>query len=833
MTLRWSILALVMVAAAAAWAGPPVIQVSSSSALQSAIESVADGGIIELTPGTYVAPVNGFQIVDPDKTFTIRAISPRTAILDGVGNRSILRYLVNNPGERGWVHFEGLDFENGRSTSQVEAGGVTVDNGGATFTDCEFENNASNPGTGIGGVGGGTAVILGSVAYFFDCVWRDNTSSSQAPAMYVGDDSTAFVHAGLFIGNRSNQANHRIHALGGGLLVFNSRVTITNTRFEHNEAGFAGGALYVVGNYNDSDPLPQAYVTVANCTFVDNMALNHPTVTPPSPTEGGAVHVENQATIVIHNSRFFTNTAHLGGAVSLYRATGEIHGSVFRGNQATGRPGFRGFGGAIKASSLDTPADGSTNRPPASLVLTDSIIQGSWGGVDEVTQLGGGVHVGGDTNRQYGENGVSRMQGLTANRMPVTITDVVFTDLQVDEMIADQTSSGGAIYGELVDLDMSGCLIVNSEATGTWGRGGAAGFLSQSRLDISDTTFAGNSADREGGAIYVIGSEVDVDGCTFIANEVSPGVAEEEPYSRGAAIFSSVQQGKSLSVTGAVANSVFVDHVGLPIYDDDRTLADGGGIINDLRYNGNQFYNTTFAQKMYKESIVQHWAMTTAELNTLVVDRDASTVGNCNPGTPPECTKKSQVANFTLGSEPTTGTLVAVPPTIIDEVAKGDAATATESFLGYAWSGSSATLNGQGLGSRTGIVEDADIGTHTLRVDGQNAVDQILNGAEPFATLTAIPATIPAGQSATLQWQTLAGSFLESGIDWAVDTGSTAAGTRSVRPAHTRTFSLIVAAREGGTATQATVWVDDSPPEQLFADGFESGNTSAWSTTVQ
>jgi hypothetical protein len=823
---------LVTVVAAMSWAAPPTIQVDSSFELQNAIDTVPDGGIIELVPGFYTAPSGGFQIVDPDKSFTIRAISPRTAILDGAGNRPILRYIVLDPSERGWVHFEGLDFENGRSTSQVEAGGVTVDNGGATFTDCQFENNHSDPSSGIGGVGGGTGVILGSEAYFYDCVWRDNTSSSQAPALYVGDDSTAFIHSSLFDGNRSNLANHRIHALGGALLVFNSEVSVTNTRFEANEAGFAGGALYVVGNYNDSDPEPQAFVTVSNCSFVDNVALNHPTVTPPSPTEGGAVHAENQATVVVHNSRFLTNTAHLGGAVSLYRAQGEIHDSVFRGNQAIGRPGRRGFGGAIKASSLDTPSDGSTNHPPASLVLADSIIQGTWGGVQEVTQLGGGVHVGGDTNRQYGENGVSAMQGLYANRMPVTITNVIFTDLQVDDMIADQTSSGGAIYGELIDLDMSGCLIVDSEATGTWGRGGAVGFLSQSRLDISDTTFAGNSADREGGAVYVIGSELNMDDCTFVANEVSPGVAEEEPYSRGAAIFTSVQEGKSLSVTGAVTDSVFVDQVGLPIYDDDRTLADGGGIINDVRYNGNQFFNTTFAQKMYKDSIVQHWAMTTSDLNSLVVDRDSSTPNNCNPGSPPECTDKSQVANGTVGSEPTTGRLLAVPPSIIDEVAEGDAATATESFLGYAWSGSSATLNGQNLTSRTGLVEGADIGSHTLRVDGQNAIDQIANGVEPFSALTAIPAQITAGQSSTLQWQTVAGAFLESGIDWGVDTSSLPSGSRSVSPSHTRTFRLIVATEQGGAPAEATVYVDDDAPETVFEDGFESGNTSAWSSVV-
>jgi hypothetical protein len=235
---------------------------------------------------------------------------------------------------------------------------------------------------------------------------------------------------------------------------------------------------------------------------------------------------------------------------------------------------------------------------------------------------------------------------------------------------------------------------------------------------------------------------------------------------------------------------------------------------------------------MYKDSIVQHWAMTSSELNSLVVDRDSSTPNNCNPGSPPECTDKSQVANSTVGSEPTTGRLLAVPPSIIDEVAEGDAATATESFLGYAWSGSSATLDGQNLSSRTGLVEDADIGTHTLRVDGQNAVDQVANGVEPFAVLTAIPSEITAGQSSTLQWQTLVGTFLDSGIDWGVDTASAAGGSRSVSPPHTRTYRLIVATEQGGAPAEATVYVDDDAPETVFEDGFESGTTSAWSSVV-
>jgi hypothetical protein len=606
---------------------------------------------------------------------------------------------------------------------------------------------------------------------------------------------------------------------------------ITNTRFQGNESGFAGGGILVIGNWNEQTADPQAFVTVANCSFVDNQAMNHPTVSTNSPTEGGGIHAENQVTVIVFNSRFVNNTAHLGGGISLYRAHSEVHDSVFRGNVAVDTV-VRGRGGAIKATSLDTTNDGNINRRTARLVISDSLIQGTYGGVDTVAQLGGGLFVAGDTNRMYGQNGVSQMGTAAVNRIEVDLTNVVFTELDVDEIISG-TSSGGGIYGELVDLEMTDCLFMDSNAIGDEGRGGAAGFLTESTLQIADTTFVRNAADLEGGAVYVIGSEIQMDGCNFIENEVSPGVAETDPYSRGAAIFSSVQAGKQLSVTGAVANSSFIDNVGLPIYDNDRTL-DDGGIINDIRYNGNLFYNTTFGNKMYKNSVAGHFGITTPELNTLIVDRDTSTVGNCeppNPANPPECTDKSLVNNSELGSEPNSAMLLPVPSSIIDEVAAGDPASSTEAFLGYAWSGSSATLDGQPLSMKSGFVE-SDVGIHTLAVGGQNAVAEIFDGDEPLADLTADPISIPGGGSSTLSWQTFAGSFLDSGIDWDVDTGGAASGSRVVRPPETRTFRFVAGTEQGGAVATTTVYVDDAPVVPVFEDGFESGDTSAWSSVA-
>jgi len=37
---------------------------------------------------------------------------------------------------------------------------------------------------------------------------------------------------------------------------------------------------------------------------------------------------------------------------------------------------------------------------------------------------------------------------------------------------------------------------------------------------------------------------------------------------------------------------------------------------------------------------------------------------------------------------------------------------------------------------------------------------------------------------------------------------------------------------EGGALATETIYVDEMPPGDIFADGFESGNTSAWSAAV-
>ncbi len=51
-------------------------------------------------------------------------------------------------------------------------------------------------------------------------------------------------------------------------------------------------------------------------------------------------------------------------------------------------------------------------------------------------------------------------------------------------------------------------------------------------------------------------------------------------------------------------------------------------------------------------------------------------------------------------------------------------------------------------------------------------------------------------------------------------------------PPFTTTYRLFVITEEGGVVESATVWVDELPGDAIFADGFQSGDTDAWSAAV-
>jgi len=171
-----------------------------------------------------------------------------------------------------------------------------------------------------------------------------------------------------------------------------------------------------------------------------------------------------------------------------------------------------------------------------------------------------------------------------------------------------------------------------------------------------------------------------------------------------------------------------------------------------------------------------------------------------------------------------------VPPAIIPVTAAGDTATSTQSFLAYAWSGASATLDGGPVSGNSGLV-GSGAGTHTLDVGAQSFTADIVAAPAPNAAFTASPANLPeGGGTTTLTWNLTAGTFLDMALDQRLSPSvATASGSVQVSPTVTTTYRLLMVTEQGGVVKEVTVGVGNT---LIFTDGFESGNTAQWSNTV-
>lgn len=816
----WGLLSMwLLLGASSSFATVISIAGGDSGSLQTAINNASEGDILELGSGTFNVPAGGFLITNPGASFTIRSASGATVALDGNQAQPVLRYLVDNPGLRGHVIFEDLIFREGASSISGTVGGVSMSGAYATFRRCTFEDNEV---TGGNGAGGALGLFSASRATITDSVFQNNVARNSGAAMRIGTDSIAWVHRSQFLNNRSNMPGHRPSSSGGAIDVSDSVLRISNSRFVGNEAGFVGGAIWALGTFTEPNSVPRTDVVISNCTFEDNHARPDAAITTPSPTEGGALHAENQTLMRVYNSRFFDNSSQLGGAVSLYRARAEVESSVFMGNFTFFPGNVGGFGGTFKITSADisdaTTNNGTINRPSSEFSLRDSLVEGLGGAADTALK-GGCLFAQGDTNRTFGLGGVSQMGSGTVNRTVVEIFDTVFNDCDID-FKSDSAGSGvgGGLNLNHVNLDLRDSIFTNCDATGTDGVGGAIRALADSEISIVGTTFANNTAERFGGALQILGSDLDVNLCTFSENDVSPGFVEPISQSFGAALYSAPHVNLfgsfDFEVTGTVRNSLFSSNIGLDIWDKDQAA----GPINDLRFNSNTFFNDSYSDSVYRDNI-QGPAVNAAGLNTLVISRDG--------GVP--STDKSQTNNSQLSVPAIIGAILAVPPQIHGSAASGDLGGGTESYLGFAWSGGSATVDGGAVSGNTGL-QTAGVGTHTLAVDGQNFQDTITSGTTPNVNLTATPVEISSGDSSTLAWSS-SGTFIDLGMDQSLNV-SGASGNTVVSPTESTTYTVCVIAEQGGDVESERVFVDEPAGDVLFEDGFESGDTQSWSTTV-
>jgi hypothetical protein len=688
----------------------PFERVPQDGTLQQAISRVSDRGVIEIAGGVYPAPAGGLEIDSPAKSFTIRAAAGATVILDGQGTDPILVYEGTGAASGRRVSFERLVFRNGFSDQVTRGGGVTVVGGHADFVSSVFEDNVNVETQSRGG--GAVQISAGSFVSFTNCDFTNNTARRFGGAVYVLDSQAKFAWS-RFVGNRTNVPGHSPVAAGGALFVLDfeapadTAVTINNSRFEGNEAAAVGGAFNAFGAWRQPLSVPAVRVEVVNSTFVGNVARPDPCCGVVVPL-GGVAHVEDHVTLSIRTSRFEDNFATQGGALSSYRARMEIDDSVFRGNAANlTMPGVVPAGGAffLTSSDFSDPSTefGAVNRRNAELVMANTLVQGQGDTPGFLARQGGCLLANGDLNRADG-TGVPQQGGDADNRALVELTGVVFSDCDV-ETTSEGPGRGGAIFTLLTDLRAQGSLFTDCDSLGDGATGGALNVFDRTALQLDDVTFARNTAEAFGGAAFISGGEVMIDSCFFVENEASPGFSEPNVNAPGAALTLSPSLGTGRDVTGVVEDSLFVANVGLPIHDIDQMA----GPFNLVRYDGNEIHSTSFGTQVYRNSVVGLVPITVPELNGLTIPRT---------GAP--ATDKSTRNNVRLTSVPRVGRLVAAPARALSTTAPGDPDDSGSAFLGYAWSGNAASLDGVALAERSGVRTAPEAGNHALRVDNQN-----------------------------------------------------------------------------------------------------------------
>ncbi|MFN7950765.1 MAG: hypothetical protein U0610_03485 [bacterium] len=811
---HWLAISLAFAVVATAASAATVVRVPADAAtLTAALSQVSDGGVIELASGTYVAPSGGFKIFSATKRYTVRAAPGASVVLSGGGTTDVLR-VMNTPGTGRPLVFEGITIANGRSNTAGIGAGVTLANATVTFVDCQFLQNTSVT---VTNGGGAISVGLGSTAYFSNVLMSGNTAKLAGGAILAYEGSRVFVHGSQLIDNHTNVAGHQNNAFGGAIAVVDATLRVTQSRFEGNGAGYAGGAIYALGSWTDPVATPAADVLIANSTFVNNVASPAAGVTAPGATEGGAIHGEDQTTLRIFHSRFESNESQGGGALSCYRCITAIEHSIFRANAAVGTGSGQGNGGALFIHSDDvndsSTNSGATNRRAATLTVDDTLFEGASDGVGN-GRLGGCVFVGGDTSRAYG-TGVPAQGGLAGNRAPAVLSGVVFADCDV---LGDSSQGGygGAIAASLADLTLSDSLLMQSDArsaTSADAAGGALALFSDTTATVARCFFALNTARMSGGAIWVLGASLALDGSYLVENSLTNSHS-------GAAIFFAPDggggPGAPRNVAGTVTDCVLSDNTGPSAF----TILDGdytNGPINAVQYGGNTFYPDTSFDYLHSMAGTKN----AAGLNALVVNRSNGT----------STVKAPTHDNGGAVSAPKAGAIWAIPTQQLPAGAAGDSDGAAESDLAYAWTGATqATVDGQARTGYTGLDSRPSVGQHALVVSGQTVRDTVTAGALPATTLVATPYVVAPGGTSSLAWSTDSGTFLEEAIDQGVALANPAAsGSTALHPTAGTVYRGFLIAEEGGAVGQGFVAVRTGTA--IFDGDFESGGVAAWSST--
>ena len=450
-----------------------------------------------------------------------------------------------------------------------------------TFDGLTFQNintSATSSGSVFAGMTSGTSAA--SVVKFKDSTFTNNTGS-DAGAILVSNLS-------LDLDNCTFTGNKGVHGAAAYVATRAGTVTVTDSTFENNEAN-DGGALQI--------RCETGAVSVTGSHFTGNKA---------KVSEGGALCIAlNGQDVTVQGNEFTGNSAELnGGAVFFGTISTEstsnvrLEGNTFDGNSTATGNGGAVYGNVTTVKNNTFRNNTASNGYGGAFYGNISHIEGS---TFEKNKANNGGAVFGDditiTGSTFTENTATVRGGAvmsTGDGSFLSFVDTTFTKNTAG-------GAGGAVWGYEISVAGSAGGLASFSQNKAGSEGGA--IFARSDVTLDNVGFEKNAAGTSGGAVYEMesGAKITVTGGSFKQNHADNG--------SGGAVYCAEIAVDGTSFTG---NYATVDGGALYLHDSTSTVKNAtftenhttnfGGAINttgagsvldvtNSRFDGNEGYH--------------------------------------------------------------------------------------------------------------------------------------------------------------------------------------------------------------------------------------------------
>ena len=219
-------------------------------------------------------------------------------------------------------------------TGGAQGGGLVNRNGQMTLHQCILVGNKVDKGSYESSNGSDYGGAIASHTWgTFDpgatsltvtgCTFLENTAAKAGGAI-ASESGSVTVHSSLFIGNAARVPDYNepsAYSVGGGIFAWDSDLTVANSTFSSNSAGFAGGGIY----FDGVDPTGGKPLSLNNSTFIGNTLAAVDTSHPEY--GGGALMILNSSPARMSHCTLSGNTA-MGGGGGIQFNDGGVRSSM-------------------------------------------------------------------------------------------------------------------------------------------------------------------------------------------------------------------------------------------------------------------------------------------------------------------------------------------------------------------------------------------------------------------------------------------------------------------------------------------------------------------------